>query len=117
MDICSEVEWYKVIQLAFPEATTFVDIGANKGYLGSLFLGLWGGAGLGVSPKKVDRLNYYHPHHRHRHPSSPSTHLLVLTCSLASRLAEQTFELSKRLDVWPKSRNPSGYCKDGVYYI
>jgi FkbM family methyltransferase len=50
MDICSEVEWYKVIQLAWPEATTFVDVGANKGYLGSLFVALWGGGGLGISP-------------------------------------------------------------------
>jgi hypothetical protein len=52
-DICSEIEWYKVIHLAWPEATTFLDIGANKGYLGSLFVGLWGGGGLGISPKKI----------------------------------------------------------------
>eukprot|EP00596_Hydrurales_sp_CCMP1899_P004270 CAMPEP_0119046616 /NCGR_PEP_ID=MMETSP1177-20130426/47807_1 /TAXON_ID=2985 /ORGANISM="Ochromonas sp, Strain CCMP1899" /LENGTH=238 /DNA_ID=CAMNT_0007020017 /DNA_START=25 /DNA_END=737 /DNA_ORIENTATION=- len=43
MDICSEIEWYKVVQLAWPEAKTFIDVGANKGYLGSLFLSLWGG--------------------------------------------------------------------------
>lgn len=53
MDICSEVEWYKVVQLAWPGATSFLDVGANKGYLGSLFAGLWGGGGLGISPRKV----------------------------------------------------------------
>ena len=52
-DICSEIEWYKVVQLAWPEASTFIDIGANKGYLGSLFLSLWGGGGLGVSPASL----------------------------------------------------------------
>ena len=53
MDICSEVEWYKVVQLAWPEATEFIDVGANKGYLGSLFLSLWGGGGLGLAPSDV----------------------------------------------------------------
>lgn len=33
MDICSEVEWYKVLQLAWPEANDFIDVGANKGEL------------------------------------------------------------------------------------
>ena len=49
-DICSEIEWYKLAQLAWPGATNIVDVGANKGYLGSLFLSLWGGGGLGISP-------------------------------------------------------------------
>ena len=53
MDICSEIEWYKVAQLALPSARTFMDIGANKGYLASLFISLWGGGGIGISPKKV----------------------------------------------------------------
>lgn len=52
-DICSEVEWYKLAQLSWPEAKTFIDVGANKGYLGSLFLGLWGGSELGVNPAKL----------------------------------------------------------------
>jgi hypothetical protein len=30
MDICSEVEWYKLAQLAWPEARNFMDVGANK---------------------------------------------------------------------------------------
>lgn len=50
MDICSEVEWYKFLHFAWPEASTFLDVGANKGYLGSLFLTLWGGANLHASP-------------------------------------------------------------------
>ena len=41
------------MQLAWPEADTFVDIGANKGYLGSLFLSLWGGGGLGLNPARL----------------------------------------------------------------
>jgi len=53
MDICSEIEWYKVVQLTWPEARVFIDVGANKGYLGSLFVGLWGGGGLGLSPLKL----------------------------------------------------------------
>jgi len=50
MSICSEVEWYKTAQLTFPEAKTIIDVGGNKGYLGSLFVSLWGGGGYGVSP-------------------------------------------------------------------
>jgi hypothetical protein len=53
MDICSEIEWYKVIQLCYPDASNFIDVGANKGYLGSLFVALWGMNTFGVSPAKV----------------------------------------------------------------
>jgi len=50
MSICSEVEWYKTAQLTFPEAKTIIDVGGNKGYLGSLFVSLWGGGGYAVAP-------------------------------------------------------------------
>ena len=50
MSICSEIEWYKTAQLTFPEAKTIIDVGGNKGYLGSLFVSLWGGGGYGVTP-------------------------------------------------------------------
>eukprot|EP00597_Dinobryon_sp_UTEXLB2267_P009179 CAMPEP_0170085326 /NCGR_PEP_ID=MMETSP0019_2-20121128/20242_1 /TAXON_ID=98059 /ORGANISM="Dinobryon sp., Strain UTEXLB2267" /LENGTH=432 /DNA_ID=CAMNT_0010301741 /DNA_START=285 /DNA_END=1583 /DNA_ORIENTATION=+ len=53
MDICSEIEWYKLVQLTWPSAQLFMDVGANKGYLGSLFLALWGGNGLQVSPAVI----------------------------------------------------------------
>lgn len=53
MDICSEVEWYKLAHAAWPTASRFLDVGANKGYLGSLFLTLWGGAGLGLQPSDL----------------------------------------------------------------
>jgi hypothetical protein len=53
MDICSEIEWYKLIHLCWPEASQFIDVGANKGYLGSLFVALWGLNGYGVTPAKV----------------------------------------------------------------
>lgn len=57
MDICSEIEWYKLVQLTMPSFSTFVDVGANKGYLGSLFLSLWGGGRMGASPSKVFSLS------------------------------------------------------------
>lgn len=79
MDICSEIEWYKVVQLAWPEARHFIDVGANKGYLGSLFVALWGGNGYQLSP--VDVLN-----------------------------------AATRLESWKDSRNPAGYCKDGLSF-
>lgn len=53
MDICSEIEWYKLLQLAWPEASSFMDIGANKGYLGSLFVALWGENKNDVTPAEV----------------------------------------------------------------
>jgi FkbM family methyltransferase len=55
MDICSEIEWYKMAHLSYPDARVIFDIGGNKGYLGSLFLTLWGGGGINCSP--VDILN------------------------------------------------------------
>ncbi len=75
MDICSEasylyslsklsffnhlhqIEWYKVVHLAWPEVRSVMDIGANKGYLGSLFVALWGGNGLGVAPVTIFNLS------------------------------------------------------------
>ena len=50
MDICSEIEWYKVVQLGWPDARNILDIGANKGYLASLFVALWGGNGFSMAP-------------------------------------------------------------------
>lgn len=57
MDICSEIEWYKVIQLAEPNLSSFIDIGANKGYLGALFLSLWGGNDHQVNPLSLFELS------------------------------------------------------------
>lgn len=56
MSICSEVEWYKTAQLTFPEAKTIIDVGGNKGYLGSLFVSLWGGGGYGVAPTALSSI-------------------------------------------------------------
>lgn len=53
MDICSEIEWYKLAHLGFPEAQSIFDIGGNKGYLGSLFVALWGGGKINVAPINV----------------------------------------------------------------
>ena len=77
MDICSEVEWYKLAQLATPKARTAVDVGGNKGYLASLFLSLWGGGGFGLGPSGV-------------------------------------YETSRKTGMWEGSRNPAGYCRDGL---
>eukprot|EP00981_Chlorochromonas_danica_P016288 scaffold16521_cov388-Ochromonas_danica.AAC.1 len=57
MDICSEVEWYKLLHLTHPEMKTFLDIGGNKGYLASLLLSLWGGSRMAISPAIIlDRI-------------------------------------------------------------
>jgi hypothetical protein len=53
MDICSQGEWYKTLQLAWPEARRFVDVGANKGYISALLLTLWGGHAFGSAPVEV----------------------------------------------------------------
>jgi hypothetical protein len=79
MDICSEVEWYKLAQLTFPEANLIFDVGGNKGYLGSLFVALWGGRGLKFNPALL-------------------------------------YEQATKSGVWKGSRNPAGYCKDGLHY-
>lgn len=41
-DICSEVEWFRLAQLILPDASSFVDVGANKGYVSALFVSFWG---------------------------------------------------------------------------
>ena len=56
MSICSEIEWYKTAQLTFPEAKTIIDVGGNKGYLGSLFVALWGGGGYRVTPHSLSSI-------------------------------------------------------------
>lgn len=38
MDICSEVEWYKLLQITTPDMRDFIDVGANKGYLGEIYV-------------------------------------------------------------------------------
>ena len=48
--ICAETEPYKVAQLIWPEASVFVDIGVNRGFISTLILSLWG-AGHSVSPQ------------------------------------------------------------------
>lgn len=79
MDICSEIEWYKLAHLGFPQAKLIFDVGGNKGYLGALFLTLWGGGNFKSSPIEL-------------------------------------FELSKKLKTWKSSKNPAGYCRDGLNY-
>lgn len=77
MDICSEIEWYKVAQLSHPHARTFIDVGANKGYLAALFISLWGGGKSGINPLSV-------------------------------------YEHATATNIWEGSRNPTGFCKDGM---
>lgn len=75
--ICSEMEVYKIAHLVDPELTTFVDVGANRGFIGSTFVGLWGGNGHGVTPDSV-------------------------------------YNISQAFDLYPRNRNPFGYCKTGM---
>ena len=61
--ICDEVTAYKVAHLGFPEASTFIDVGSNKGYTTALMVGLWAGNGYGLTPFKLfqhyERLNMF----------------------------------------------------------
>jgi hypothetical protein len=51
--ICVETEYYKVAQIAIPEALTFVDAGANRGYIGAAIVALWGGYYWSVYPRTL----------------------------------------------------------------
>ena len=53
--ICSELLYYKIIQLVWPQATNFIDVGCNRGFLSAAFLTLWGGNRLGLSPLDLNR--------------------------------------------------------------
>ena len=63
LSICDEVTAYKVAHLGFPEASTFIDVGSNKGYTTALMVGLWAGNGYGLTPFKLfqhyERLNMF----------------------------------------------------------
>ena len=50
MGICSEESAYKLCHMGFPQAKTFIDIGANKGYITALIAGLWEGYSSGLTP-------------------------------------------------------------------
>ena len=54
-DICSELLYYKILQVVWPVATNFIDIGCNRGFLASSFLSLWGGNNLHISPLDLNR--------------------------------------------------------------
>jgi FkbM family methyltransferase len=51
--ICSELEYYKLAQIAWPDAKTFLDIGANRGYLAGIMFSIWGGNGHGLAPSQI----------------------------------------------------------------
>jgi len=44
---------YKIAQLAMPELKTFVDVGANRGFIGSMLIGMWGGHEHRITPAVV----------------------------------------------------------------
>lgn len=48
--VCAEMQAYKFAHLAWPEASVFIDVGADRGYISAFFLSLWGGGGYGLSP-------------------------------------------------------------------
>lgn len=66
--ICAETEPYKVAQLIWPEASVFVDIGVNRGFISTLILSLWGG-GHGVSP--LNQFEVYKRHGYFKHNKNP----------------------------------------------
>lgn len=65
--ICTDESAYKVAHLGFPEASTFVDIGCNKGYTTALIAGLWSGFNTGLTPyllfKKYEELGVFQGAH------------------------------------------------------
>ena len=67
--ICAETEPYKVAQLIWPEASVFVDIGVNRGFISTLILSLWGGGGYGVTP--LNQFEIYKKHGYFKHNKNP----------------------------------------------
>ena len=45
LSLCSSERWIETAYASYPCWTTFVDVGANKGYTAALFFGLWHRAG------------------------------------------------------------------------
>ena len=45
LSLCSSERWIETAYASYPCWTTFVDVGANKGYTAALFFGLWYRAG------------------------------------------------------------------------
>lgn len=55
-DICAETEYYKLAQFSWPGTSrVFLDVGANKGFISALFLKLWGGNAVKISPLELYR--------------------------------------------------------------
>ena len=53
-DICAETEYYKLAQFSWPGMNrVFLDVGANKGFISALFLKLWGGNAVKISPLEL----------------------------------------------------------------
>jgi FkbM family methyltransferase len=67
--ICAETEPYKVAQLIWPEASVFVDIGVNRGFISTLIFSLWGGGGYDVSP--ISQFEIYKKHDYFRNNRNP----------------------------------------------
>ena len=119
---------YKVAQLGFPTARNIVDVGANKGYLGSLFLSLWGGGDYGVSPAKLFELTTADGTWAGSKNPAGECHfhecsMIIDSCCIALRYT-LTLSYSVCLSVCPSLSSPSsftvhsllfniGYCKDG----
>lgn len=58
-DICAETEYYKLAEFSWPGLNrVFIDVGANKGFISSLFMKLWGGNTLKISPLELYEASY-----------------------------------------------------------
>jgi hypothetical protein len=73
--ICAETEPYKLAQMIWPEASVFVDIGVNRGFISTLILSLWGGGGHGVSP--LHQFEVYKKHNYFRHNRNPGMYMYL----------------------------------------
>ena len=88
--ICAEIEVYKLLHLALPDLRTFVDVGANRGFIGATFVGMWGGFDHGITPNKFAEesiaMNLY-PNNRNPHGYCRTglNHAYPLYCPAAKR--------------------------------
>jgi len=94
--ICAETEPYKVAQLIWPEASVFVDIGVNRGYISTLIFSLWGGGDHKVSP--LNQFDIYQKHGYFRNNKNPGG-----VCNSA-------FNYGYPLYCPAKNREESGFC-------
>lgn len=94
--ICAETEPYKVAQLIWPEASVFVDIGVNRGFISTLLFSLWGGGDHSISP--LNQFDIYQKHGYFRNNRNPGG------------VCHSAFNYGYPLYCPTKNRKESGFC-------